>query len=61
MHYSRGEAREYGRIADTPAALRRLVGKLGQEAVEIESRSMPVLPKTPIFPPFPVILQRGLV
>jgi hypothetical protein len=31
----RGEAREYGRIANTPAALRRLVGKLGQEGVEL--------------------------
>jgi transposase len=31
----RGAAREYGRIANTPAALRRLVGKLGQEGVEL--------------------------
>jgi transposase len=31
----RGEVREYGRIANTPAALRRLVGKLGQEGVEL--------------------------
>jgi transposase len=29
----RGEVRDYGRIANTPAALRRLVGKLGQEGV----------------------------
>jgi transposase len=28
----RGEVRDYGRIANTPAALRRLAGKLGQEA-----------------------------
>jgi len=27
----RGEVREYGRIANTPAALRRLTSKLGQE------------------------------
>jgi hypothetical protein len=31
----RGEGREYGRIAHTPAALRRLVRKLGQEGVEL--------------------------
>ena len=31
----RGEVREYGRIANTPAALRRLAGKLGQEGVEL--------------------------
>ena len=31
----RGEVREYGRIANTPAALRRLVHKLGQEGVEL--------------------------
>jgi transposase len=31
----RGEVREYGQIANTPAALRRLAGKLGQEGVEL--------------------------
>jgi hypothetical protein len=31
----RGEVREYGRIAHTPAALRRLACKLGQEEVEL--------------------------
>ena len=31
----RGEMREYGRIANTPAALRRLAGKLGQQGVEL--------------------------
>ena len=31
----RGEVRDYGRIANTPAALRRLVRKLGQEGVEL--------------------------
>jgi transposase len=31
----RGEVRDYGRIANTPAALRRLAGKLGQEGVEL--------------------------
>ena len=31
----RGEVREYGRIAHTPAALQRLAGKLGQEGVEL--------------------------
>jgi transposase len=31
----RGEVREYGRIANTPAALRRLAGELGQEEVEL--------------------------
>ena len=29
----RGEVREYGRIANTPAALRRLARKLGQKGV----------------------------
>ena len=29
----RGEVREYGRIANTPAALDRLAGKLGHEGV----------------------------
>jgi transposase len=32
---ARGEVREYGRIANTPAALRRLAGKLGREGVEL--------------------------
>jgi hypothetical protein len=32
----RGEVREYGRIANTPAALRRLARKLGQEGVELD-------------------------
>ena len=32
----RGEVREYGRIANTPAALRRLAGKLSQEGVELQ-------------------------
>jgi len=31
----RGEVRAYGRIANTPAALHRLVCKLGQEGVEL--------------------------
>ena len=31
----RGEVREYGRIANTPAALRRLVHKLGQEGGQL--------------------------
>ena len=31
----RGEVRGYGRIANTPAALRRLARKLGQEGVEL--------------------------
>jgi transposase len=31
----RGEVREYGRIANTPAALQRLARKLGQEGVEL--------------------------
>jgi len=31
----RGEVREYGRIANTPAALRRLACKLGQQGVEL--------------------------
>jgi len=31
----RGEVRDYGRIANTPAALRRLTGKLGQEGVAL--------------------------
>jgi transposase len=31
----RGEVREYGRIAHTPAALQRLARKLGQEGVEL--------------------------
>jgi hypothetical protein len=31
----RGEVRDYGRIANTPAALQRLVRKLGQEGVEL--------------------------
>jgi transposase len=31
----RGEVREYGRIAHTPTALRRLAHKLGQEGVEL--------------------------
>ena len=30
-----GEVREYGRIANTPAALQRLVRKLGREGVEL--------------------------
>jgi transposase len=32
----RGEMREYGRIANTPAALRRLAGKLGQEGTQVQ-------------------------
>jgi transposase len=32
---ARGEVRDYGRIANTPAALQRLVRKLGQEGVEL--------------------------
>jgi transposase len=31
----RGEVRDYGRIANTPAALRRLVGKLGHHGVTL--------------------------
>jgi hypothetical protein len=31
-----GEVREYGRIANTPAALRRLAGKLGQEGTQVQ-------------------------
>ena len=31
----RSEVRDYGRIANTPAALRRLAGKLGQQGVEL--------------------------
>jgi transposase len=31
----RGEVRDYGRIANTPAALRRLVGKLGSHGVAL--------------------------
>src|SRR5215470_2574241 len=31
----RGEVRDYGRIANTPAALQRLVGMLGKEGVEL--------------------------
>jgi transposase len=31
----RGEVRDYGRIANTPAALRRLAGKLGREGVAL--------------------------
>src|SRR5215469_9080485 len=31
----RGEVREYGRVANTTVALERLVGKLGQEGVEL--------------------------
>jgi len=31
----RGEVRNYGRIANTPAALQRLVRKLGQEGVRL--------------------------
>ena len=31
----RGEVRDYGRIANTPAALRQLAGKLGREGVEL--------------------------
>jgi hypothetical protein len=31
----RGEVLEYGRVATTPAALRRLAGKLGREGVEL--------------------------
>jgi hypothetical protein len=31
----RGEVRDCGRIANTPVALRRLAGKLGQEGVEL--------------------------
>src|SRR5215468_4909967 len=31
----RGEVRDYGRIANTPAALQRLVGKLGHKGVEL--------------------------
>src|SRR5262252_1013116 len=31
----RSEVRDYGRIANTPAALQRLVGKLGHEGVEL--------------------------
>src|SRR6202048_3782094 len=31
----RGEVRDYGRIADTPAALQRLARKLGHEGVEL--------------------------
>src|ERR1700739_2896510 len=31
----RGEVREYGRIANTPAALDRLVRKLGQEGIRL--------------------------
>ena len=31
----RGEVREYGRIANTPAALDRLVHKLGREGVKL--------------------------
>src|ERR1700745_2374711 len=31
----RGEVRDYGRIANTPAALRRLAHKLGQEGVAL--------------------------
>ena len=30
-----GEVREYGRISNTPAALQRLVRKLGQEGVRL--------------------------
>src|SRR5215469_14462465 len=50
----RGEMREYGRIANTPAALRRLTGKLGQEGVALqrtagwlESREQRVSPADP--------------
>jgi hypothetical protein len=32
----RGEVREYGRIANTPAALDRLVRKLGHESVALD-------------------------
>src|SRR5215467_5795537 len=32
----RSEVRDYGRIANTPAALQRLVRKLGQEGVELQ-------------------------
>jgi len=31
----RGEVRDYGRIANTPTALQRLVRKLGQEGVRL--------------------------
>ena len=31
----RGEVREYGRIANAPAALRRLAGKLGREGTDL--------------------------
>src|SRR5215831_5762330 len=31
----RGEVREYGRIANTPAALQRLVRKLGQQGAKL--------------------------
>jgi transposase len=31
----RGEVRQYGRIANTPAALQRLAGKLGREGAEL--------------------------
>jgi transposase len=31
----RSEVRDYGRIANTPAALQRLVGKLGHKGVEL--------------------------
>jgi hypothetical protein len=31
----RGEVRDYGRIANTPAALQRLVRKLGHQGAEL--------------------------
>ena len=31
----RGEAREYSRIANTPAALARLAGKVGRDTVKL--------------------------
>jgi len=31
----RGEVREYGRVANTPTALRRLAGKLGREGADL--------------------------
>ena len=31
----RGEVRDYGRMANTPAALQRLAGKLGQDGLTL--------------------------
>src|SRR5215469_9124960 len=61
----RGEVREYGRIANTPAALRRLAGKLGQQGVELrfcyEAGPVRVWHPTPVVGAWPPVHCGGTI